>query len=172
MTVALEAISVKILADLYNLIAETPVKKFADKATGVKRLTKLLEETSHEVFESEGEYDVRPIATEQADPHAASNALIGNAIANDPELAALVQAPAKKVKTVGGKRGPAPDFSDDSVIAVLVANPKRPNTASWDRFAIYSDGMTVGSFLSKGGRRADLAWDSKHEFISIKKPTK
>ena len=173
MTVVLEALSVKTLADLYNLLAETPVKKFADKATGVKRLTALLEQHAHEVFEADGEYDVRPIsAPEQADPHAASNALIAGAVASNPELAELVKAPAKKTKTTGGKRGPAPDYSDDSVITVLVANPKRPSTASWDRFSLYKDGLTVGEFLSKGGRRADIAWDVKHEYISVKKPAK
>ena len=173
MTVVLETISVKVLADLYNLLSETPVKKFADKAAGVRRLSKVLEETNHEVFESEGEYDVRPVAApEQADPHAASNALIANAVANNPELAEIVKVPAKKAKVAGGKRGPAPDYSDDSVITVLVANPKRPNTASYDRFALYTVGITVGEFIAKGGRRADLAWDAKHAFISVDKPAK
>lgn len=166
MTVALETISVKTLADLYNLLAETPVKKFADRPTAIKRLNALLEKHAYEVFEVDGEYDVRPIEA-PVDIHAASNALIAGAVANNPELAAIVKAPVQKNK--GGKRGPAPEFADDMIINVLVANPKRANTASWDRFAMYKDGMTVGDFLAAGGRRADLSWDSdeNRKYISI-----
>lgn len=57
--------------------------------------------------------------------------------------------------------------SDTDVIAVLVPNPKRPNSLSFARFAIYTTGITVAEFLARGGRRADLKWDADHEFIRL-----
>lgn len=57
--------------------------------------------------------------------------------------------------------------ADTEVIAVLVANPKRPGSLSFARFAIYTTGITVGEFLERGGRRADLKWDADHGFIRI-----
>lgn len=57
--------------------------------------------------------------------------------------------------------------ADTDVIAVLVPNPKRPNSLSFARFAIYSTGITVAEFLERGGRRADLKWDADHEFIRL-----
>lgn len=57
--------------------------------------------------------------------------------------------------------------ADTDVIAVLVPNPKRPNSLSFARFAIYTTGITVAEFLARGGRRADLKWDADHEFIRL-----
>ncbi len=75
---------------------------------------------------------------------------------------------AKKAKAAtGGKRGPAPKFADTAKITVLVANPKRPGSASFARFAKYQNEMTVAEFLAAGGKREDLTWDIAHAFISV-----
>lgn len=162
MTVALETLSVATLADLYNLLAENPVKKFSDKAAGVRRLSALLILKSHEVFQAEGEYDVRPI--EQL-----GEKIDATETLNTDEYVEMVSIAADKPKkTGGGKRGPAPRHADSAVITVLVANPKKKGSASWDRFQKYTTGLRVGEYLAAGGRRADLDWDITHSFISVK----
>lgn len=58
--------------------------------------------------------------------------------------------------------------ADDSRKITFVApNPKRPGTDSFDRFAKYKKGMTVAQALAAGVLRADIAWDSKREFIKF-----
>jgi hypothetical protein len=65
-------------------------------------------------------------------------------------------------------RGRAGRFPRNGVIKVTVSeNPKKPFSKARAIFALYRDGMTVGEFLQKGGRRIDLDWDTRHEFISI-----
>lgn len=61
-------------------------------------------------------------------------------------------------------------YDADMVITKLVSeNPKRAGTAAFDRFALYRTGMKVATFFEKGGTRADLVWDTAHEFISVAK---
>ena len=69
------------------------------------------------------------------------------------------------VKTKGGRPG---KITKDAVITLLVAsNPKRIGTASYERFELYRNEMTVQEFLTTGGRRADLEWDVARKFIRI-----
>lgn len=62
--------------------------------------------------------------------------------------------------------------AQDSMVIRLLAttNPKRPGSDSHDRFAYYADGMTVGDYIEKGGRRPDLAWDENKGFIRLEQP--
>lgn len=46
-------------------------------------------------------------------------------------------------------------------------NPKKPGSASFDRFAKYEDGMTVEAALNAGVIRGDLGHDTKKGFIQI-----
>lgn len=46
-------------------------------------------------------------------------------------------------------------------------NPKRVGSASHDRFALYSDGMTIGAAIEKGVKTDDIAWDVKKGFIEV-----
>jgi hypothetical protein len=82
---------------------------------------------------------------------------------------AVAKAPkTEKVATEGGRKGRAPAWPLETKIKVLVAeNPKRAGSASFDRFALYGKGTTVGAFLEAGGTSGDLHWDSEHEYISI-----
>jgi hypothetical protein len=247
MTVVLSTLTLAQVTDLYNLISEKPVKKFENKVKAVARLEALLLATDNEVFEVDGEYDVRPLAqasvitftdleygmmdviahaehnqtngatpTQKSDVHTwlwadeFGKALGISAQAAGGVLSSLEQkgalwmdvsgkkedhavgfeqagfdawkleheagrvytAPkkvAKATRVKGGKRGPAPEFKDDQVIDVLVANPKKNGSAARVRFDLYKNGMTVGQFLAAGGTRADLAWDSQRSFISIGK---
>ena len=60
---------------------------------------------------------------------------------------------------------------DDQTITLLVTeNPKREGSASRERFRLYRTGMTVKEYLQAGGSRADLRWDSQHNFIRLDAP--
>lgn len=58
--------------------------------------------------------------------------------------------------------------TDTRLIRILCdGNPKRRGTASYDRFQLYVDGMTVAQFLAKGGTRGDLTWDQERAFVRL-----
>lgn len=62
-----------------------------------------------------------------------------------------------------------------SLIRVLVANPKRPGSASHGEFALYREGMTVLDYLehpdmARRRASANLRWDVNHGFISVHTP--
>lgn len=53
-------------------------------------------------------------------------------------------------------------------IKVLVKdNPKRPSSASFQRFELYKTCKTTDEFLAAGGYSADLRYDVEHEFIEL-----
>jgi len=84
------------------------------------------------------------------------------------KAAAKAAPKAKKEAAEGGRKGRAPAWPLETKVKVLVSeNPKREGSASYDRFALYGKGTTVGAFLEAGGTSADLHWDSEHEYISI-----
>lgn len=66
-------------------------------------------------------------------------------------------------------RAPRNSVSDPRVIVAMVPNPKKPGTASHDRFALYRVGMTVNEAIAAGVKREDIAWDSdpKRGFITL-----
>jgi len=75
----------------------------------------------------------------------------------------------KKAVPVAEKSGPGRKsaFSDDMKITVVAKeNPKRAKAA--ERFALYKNGMTVGEYVRAGGTMADVRWDVKQNFISVK----
>lgn len=60
------------------------------------------------------------------------------------------------------------NFDPAAKIKVLVdKNPRRQGSATYDRFNLYRDGMTVEEFLAAGGWNGDLRWDSARKFISV-----
>ena len=64
-------------------------------------------------------------------------------------------------------RPPKPRANDPRVITVQVQNPKKPGSASYDRFALYKDGMTVSEALAAGVTSGDVKWDSERGFICL-----
>lgn len=56
---------------------------------------------------------------------------------------------------------------DARKITFVAENPKRPGSASFDRFAKYKKGMTVAQAIAAGVTRADIDWDSKRDFIKF-----
>lgn len=66
------------------------------------------------------------------------------------------------------KKSRAAIHNDQSLITLLVEkNPKREGTMAWGRFELYENGMKVINFLSAGGRRDDLRYDTSHGYIRI-----
>lgn len=62
--------------------------------------------------------------------------------------------------------------NNDHVIVAVVANPKRPGTASHTRFAAYKVGMTIAEAIKAGVTRADVRWDMARDFITLEEPKK
>ena len=74
---------------------------------------------------------------------------------------------AEKAKTRAGVRGPK-GVALTSVITLLAgANPKRPTSKAYERFASYKDGLTVQQALDSGLTTPDLAYDAAHGYIAI-----
>lgn len=162
MSVILDTLSLTNLASLYNLLAEKPVTKFKDKATGVARLTSVLTSTDHEVFQVDGEYDVRPVVREVE---------MEKPVAN-------IQAVSTTVTKDGKKRGRKSGLTGKKVTLVREKNPKRPGSKTAVRYEVYreaecktsDDYIRICEERKLGTRReilSDLDYDSKQEFIKL-----
>lgn len=65
-------------------------------------------------------------------------------------------------------------YPDNAVIRLKTEggkNPKRPGSKSFERFAVYKDGITVAEAVKAGVLYADLSWDVGHGFIAVESPT-
>ena len=85
------------------------------------------------------------------------------------KAAPVAEKSTKKAAPVAEKSGPGRKsaFSDDMKITVVAKeNPKRAKAA--ERFALYKNGMTIGEYVKAGGTMADIRWDVKQNFISVK----
>lgn len=90
------------------------------------------------------------------------------------EVAAAGEGEQKKVRLPPPRE---PKYADTCTIALLKDkegvqfgkdhNPKKPGSASHDRFSRYSDGMTVGDATALGVLRGDLDNDVKKGYIQI-----
>ena len=58
-------------------------------------------------------------------------------------------------------------INKDLVITVVPENPKRAASGSFARFALYVNGETVAQFVAKGGRIADVHYDSAKGYITL-----
>lgn len=66
------------------------------------------------------------------------------------------------------RRSVTPASRDDPrVIRQVQPNPKKKGSASWDRYALYQEGMTVTQALAAGLKRADINWDAERGFITL-----
>ena len=82
-----------------------------------------------------------------------------------PKAADGTPVPAREPKV----RAPRNAVTDPRVITHVAPNPKKPGSASFDRFALYRVGMTVNEAIAAGVKREDIAWDSdsKRGFIKF-----
>jgi hypothetical protein len=53
------------------------------------------------------------------------------------------------------------------IVYVSPTNPKKAGSASYDRFALYREGMTVDEFVQAGGTIADVKWDAERGHIRL-----
>jgi hypothetical protein len=88
----------------------------------------------------------------------------------DPPAPPTEQTEQAELPKMGERGRPVREADQDVIELLATSNPKRVGTATWKRFSIYRSGMTVAEFLAAGGRRVDLPWDSKHQFIRILPP--
>jgi len=54
-----------------------------------------------------------------------------------------------------------------TITVVFKGNPKRPASLSFDRFALYKNGMIVAEYLEQGGRSGDINHDVEAGYISL-----
>lgn len=62
-------------------------------------------------------------------------------------------------------RQPAPSVDASMVVLSVVPNPKKQGTASYDRFAKYRVGMTLGECYAAGISKGDIKWDTERSFV-------
>ena len=57
--------------------------------------------------------------------------------------------------------------SDTRTIVSVVPNPKKPGSASYERFALYKEGMKVMDAIAAGVTPGDIRWDTDRGFIKL-----
>lgn len=99
-----------------------------------------------------------------------------------PEAAPTKKTRAKKTESTEPKEAkePAPRHNPEATITLLKNaegvqygpenNPKRPGSASADRFALYRSGMTVKAAVEAGVKSEDISWDQRKGFIELTPP--
>jgi len=88
--------------------------------------------------------------------------------ANERPLLTLVpREPKPAAATPKAPAAPRAAKTDTRRITAIVANPKRPGSACHGRYNLYTEGMTVSTYLSLGGTLADIRWDAKQGFITL-----
>lgn len=64
-------------------------------------------------------------------------------------------------------RPPRPQAQDNRIISTIQPNPKKPGSASYERYSLYKDGMTVSEARALGVTNADMKWDSERGYVVI-----
>lgn len=155
----LNTLSIMGLASLFNdaianhSLDAKPVTKFGSKAQGIARVMKLANEFGLELVEVNDEL-----------------ALVKDETKSEANEQAEDETHAEPEAKVAKRRGPAPEFTDEMIVHLLVENPKRPGSKARARFAGYVDGMTIAQAIAAGLNRDDFRWDTDHGFISIETP--
>lgn len=75
----------------------------------------------------------------------------------------------KAPKAAGeGKRGRVSAFAGKKIYKLVSKNPRREGTAGFASFALITNGMKYESYIEKGGRSGDLAFDVAHKYVEVK----
>ena len=81
---------------------------------------------------------------------------------------AVKEPKAQKVAVEGAEPTKRGKRIENQKIKILVKdNPKRPSSASFQRFELYKTCKTTDEFIAAGGYAADLRYDVEHEFIEL-----
>lgn len=148
----LDKLTIMELTAIYNAVIKTmpdgkPLESFHTKPDGVKRVMWLINETKMSI------QDILKIVPEDTVRKHVEN-LLGE------------QKPVKVVNKVAPQPS-LPPQANKKISILVQTNPKRPNSASHERFAKYKPGMTVAEALKAGVTKADLVWDQKKGFIKL-----
>lgn len=66
-----------------------------------------------------------------------------------------------------GVKTTAPSPDDPRVISHVAANPKKPSSAAFQRYALYTVGQSIAEFIKAGGTKADVQYDLGKGFIKV-----
>ena len=108
------------------------------------------------------------LATFSKEPLMASPAPTPAKIAKDAE-SKPVKAPKVAAPVAEGSEPKARGkrIENQKIRLLVKSNPKRPSSASFGRFELYTTNKTTDEFLAAGGLSADLRYDVEHEFIEL-----
>lgn len=92
-----------------------------------------------------------------------------------PHRRAPVKAPRTEAERARGGAPKAPPSAPttvppDHVLVAIVPNPKKPGSASRDRYARYALGQTQRDAIVAGLTREDLRWDTERGFLTWAPP--
>lgn len=139
---ALSVVPTSLLITLYNLAASEP-------ESHAKTITKFSDRAT-------GEKRVWPVVEYLA--------VAGKA----PEKSERTKKERKPRGDGSGRRGRVSQYAGKKIFKIVEGNPRREGTKGFDRYALYTSGMLYETFIEKGGRVKDLAWDVDHKFVEVK----
>lgn len=77
-------------------------------------------------------------------------------------------APKQKKTAAKAPRKPRRVGRDDRIVQSVAPNPKKPNSKSFARYALYEVGVSVNELRERGITQADLNWDTERGFVVLK----
>lgn len=180
------------LVSLYNRLTRSDLKKFTDRATGVKRIWAARKEAAEKLaskqvlskpgFQSNPIAVAREVSKRSGQPINEESFKKAEEILDeevrvdaqfDEEYRRRKEADQQpQAEPVVAKKQPPPlaqpKHAPGTVIRLKTTlNPKKAGTKAFDRFELYEDGMTVGAALKAGLTREDIRWDSTHGHIVL-----
>jgi hypothetical protein len=72
----------------------------------------------------------------------------------------------KLAATPAKAQRPTREQNATRVLLSFIPNPKKPGSASYDRYMFYEVGLTEAQLLAKGLRRDDLRWDTARSHLT------
>lgn len=108
------------------------------------------------------------------DPSAMAVTILEKVVGNKIVREELAKTSAGKVASarVKGESAPKPKLAknDPRTIHNIKEGAKRPGSASYDRYMLYKEGMTVTEFIAAGGTAGDVKHDVSKGFITLQDP--
>lgn len=176
------------LVTIYNNLVpdEKKIKKFSDRETAIKRLTKLfIDENRGEPLNPTDEqkasfrnklqaYSKQPNKSVEETVEAKGKKISLNLTLNsevtmtneknDPSIKPIPPAPKNKI-TLMGRRS---KFSGKKIYLLVESNPRREGTEGHQNFELYASGLSYEDYISKGGKANHLTWDIEHNYVEVK----
>ena len=135
-----------LLVELYNIAASEPeshakpIQKFSDRAVAEKRVFPVIE-----YLAKPGQY---PASMGGKEPK--------------PKKERAARAAGQ------GSRGRLSSYAGKKIFKLVDGNPRREGTLGHKSYSLITSGMLYETYLEKGGRPKDLAWDIDHKFVEVK----